>query len=147
MDWINIFGLMIVILILLPNLIYFYKNKDKSIENKCKSKIANIAEQIGRYGSMFLMTFNIGLLEFGFRSNEEFAVWLVSNGALLLMYWVFWYFYFTGYRNIIAVMLAVIPSLIFISGGFFLRHWLLVIFGLIFSVSHIYITWKNAYTN
>ena len=48
---INIFGLIIVLLILVPNIIYAIRVKDQ--ENKCQNKIMNILEQIGRYGCMF----------------------------------------------------------------------------------------------
>ena len=37
--------------------------KEKNQENKCTNKLMNLVEQIGRYGSMFLMVFNIGLAE------------------------------------------------------------------------------------
>ena len=49
---INIFGLIIVLLILVPNIIYAIRVKDQ--ENKCQNKIMNILEQIGRYGCIFI---------------------------------------------------------------------------------------------
>ena len=67
-SWLNIWGLIIVALLLIPNIIYAVKQKNR--ENKCTNKCMNILEQIGRYGSMFLMVFNIGLAEFGFSSAE-----------------------------------------------------------------------------
>jgi hypothetical protein len=141
MNWINLYGLIIIVLMLLPNMLYAYKNK--SIENKCKNKAMNLLEQIGRYGSMFLMIFNIGLYEFGFRSKAAFVLWLISSFLLMLLYWAFWYFYFKSPQIFTSMMLAIIPSLIFISSGFFLRHWLLVIFGVTFSIGHIYVTYMN----
>ncbi len=70
MNWINSFGLTIVTLMLVPNIIYAYRNKN--IENKCNNRIINILEQIDRYCSMFLMVFNIGIFEFGFKSEKNF---------------------------------------------------------------------------
>ncbi|MDF2486820.1 MAG: hypothetical protein K0R46_2988 [Herbinix sp.] len=141
MNWINIFGLIIVVLMLLPNILYAYLKKPA--ENQCKNKAMNALEQIGRYGSMFLMVFNIGIFEFGFYSNKAFAVWLICTVALLLFYWLYWFLYFSDPKITSAMLLAIIPSLIFVSSGFFLRHWLLVIFGAIFSVGHIYVTYQN----
>lgn len=46
--WINLFGATIVIILLIPNIFYAIKNKD--IENRCRNKIMNAIEQIGRYG-------------------------------------------------------------------------------------------------
>lgn len=141
MNWINLYGLIIVLFMLFPNIIYAFKNK--SIENKCNNKVMNMIEQIGRYGSLFLMVFNIGIYEFGFRSDKEFAIWLISSAVLMLLYWRFWVLYFKSPKIFSAMMLAIIPNIIFISSGYFLRHWLLVIFGVTFSIGHIYVTYQN----
>ena len=66
MNWLNISGLIFVVLLLIPNIIYAIKVKNQ--KNKCSNKFLNVMEQIGRYGCMFLMVFNIGIAEFGFRS-------------------------------------------------------------------------------
>ena len=47
-EWLNIFGLILVVLLLIPNIVYAVKNKDS--ENLCKNRFMNILEQIGRYG-------------------------------------------------------------------------------------------------
>jgi hypothetical protein len=141
-DWINIFGLIIVVLLLLPNMIYYSKNK--SVDNKCKNKAMNFFEQVGRYGSMFLMVFNIGILEFGFRSKTVFNMWLICIILLISIYWGVWFLYFKKIRILYSMILAIIPSVIFVSQGIILRHWLLLIFGIIFSVSHIYVTYQNS---
>ena len=141
MNWINIFGLIIIVLLLIPNAIYAYKNKN--IENKCKNKLMNIIEQIGRYGSMLLMVFNIGVVELGFKSNESFAIWIISVIILMILYWIFWILYFKSKGLIKAMVLAIIPSIIFIYTGIMLRYWLLVTFGVLFAVGHIYVTYKN----
>jgi hypothetical protein len=141
MNWINIFGLSIVILMLLPNIIYAIKLK--TFENKCKNKMMNRMEQIGRYASMFFMVFKIGLYEFGFRSNVEFVIWLFVTTLLLLLYWLFWYIFFGSPRNTLPMILAILPSAVFITYGLFLRHWLLIISGILFSIGHIYVTYQN----
>lgn len=141
MNWINLFGLVIVILLLLPNILYALKNR--AAENKCRNKVMNLIEQLGRYGSMFLMVFHIGIDEFGFRSNEAFAIWLMGSASLLLIYWLLWLVYFRASGFFCAMMLAIIPSILFIFNGFILRHWQLVISGCIFSIGHIYVTYQN----
>lgn len=141
MGWINFFGLIIVILIILPNIIYACKNKNN--KNNCTNRIMNVLEQIGRYGCMLLMVFNIGIDKFGFNSDEAFVIWLFAIPFLLLLYWIFWLFYFKAHSIEVALALAIIPSVIFVFNGIILRHWLLIIFGVIFSVSHIYITYQN----
>lgn len=141
MDWINIFGLIIVVLMLIPNIQYALKFKD--IENKCKNKIMNLLEQIGRYGSMFLMIFNIGILEYGFSSKLAFLVWAVIMIVLMIAYWIVWLLYFKRLGLSYALILAIIPSAIFIFSGVLLRDYLLLIFGIIFCVGHVYVSYVS----
>lgn len=141
MGCINFFNLTIIISMLIPNIIYAFKNKGE--KKNYENRLINIIEQIGRYGCMFLMVFNIGISEFGFNSKEAFLIWLFVIPFLLLLYWVFWLFYFKSHCIELALALAIIPSIIFIFNGILLRHWLLIIFGMVFSVSHIYITYQN----
>lgn len=128
-------------LILIPNIVYCYKNK--SVKNKYTNRLMNILEQVGRYSSMFLMIFNVGIVEFAFKSANGFSIWLISISVLILFYWIFWFFYLKAPKIYFAMLLAIIPSAIFMFSGFILRHWLLVIFAVIFSIAHIYITYQN----
>ena len=138
---INIFGLIIVILILVPNIIYAIKVKDH--ENKCQNKLMNILEQIGRYGCMFLMVFNIGVFELGFISAATVLAYLFGNLILLVSYLVIWVLYFKKPEYPKQIALAVIPTIIFILSGITSLHILLIIFGIIFGVGHIYVTKQN----
>lgn len=92
MNWLNTFGLVLVILLLIPNIIYAVRVKNQ--KNKCTNKFMNILEQIGRYGCMFLMIFNIGIVESGFPSINAFIIYLVGNTVLMLSYWIIWMLYF-----------------------------------------------------
>lgn len=53
--WINFTGFIIVTLMMIPNIVYTFRNRH--MENKCTSKLMLILEQVGRYGSMTLMAF------------------------------------------------------------------------------------------
>ena len=141
MSWINVFGLIFVVLLLIPNSIYAIKVKD--LQNKCTNKIMNIVEQIGRYGSMFLMVFYIGLTEFGFASVFEFLIYLFGNTVLLISYWIIWVLYFKKQTYVKQISLAVIPTGLFLLSGITLHHYLLILFALTFGVGHIYVTNKN----
>ncbi|MBH1942141.1 hypothetical protein I5677_14660 [Mobilitalea sibirica] len=141
-SWINIFGLVIVILILLPNIMYAFKFR--GVENKCKNKVMNIIEQIGRYASMFLMIFNIGLTEFGFSSPEAFVFCFVGNTLLLTAYWIIWMLYFKKITFWKSMALAIIPTIIFLLCGITLGHYWLVLSAIVFGVGHIYVTYQNA---
>ena len=86
MDWLNVFGLILVILLRIPNIAYAVRVKDQ--KNLCTNKFMNILEQIGRYACMFLMVFNIGIDEFGFGSVGAFLIYGIGNVLLMLTYWI-----------------------------------------------------------
>lgn len=140
--WFNTFGLIIVILILIPNIIYAL-TKGKNQENKCTNRIMNILEQIGRYACMFFMIFNITGKEFGFRELDEFFVYLFGVPALLLIYWIVWIIYFIKERYWEQIGLAVLPTAIFLLSGITLQYWPLIVAAIIFGIAHIYVTSKN----
>ena len=139
--WINGAGAVLVVLMLVPNVIFAIRNPGQG--NKCRSPWMNLLEQIGRYGSMALMAFPLGVWKFGFPSVAEFLIYLFANGALLISYWVFWWFYFRKATPKLALVLAVLPTCIFLVSGLTLRHWLLVFASVIFGAGHIYVTREN----
>ena len=140
-NWLNIFGLRIVVLLLVPNIIYALKEKNQ--ENKCKNRFMNILEQVGRYGSMFLMVFNIGIAEFGFSSVRAFIVYLFGNVLLMISYWFIWVLYLKKKTYGKQIALAIIPTGLFLLSGITMLHFLLIIFAVVFGIGHIYVTNKN----
>lgn len=58
MGWFNYYGLIVIILIMIPNMVFAAKNKD-GFENKYQNKTVEISEQIGRFACFGLMIFNI----------------------------------------------------------------------------------------
>ena len=142
MGWLNLFGLIIVVLMMIPNILYALRHRDA--ENKCTNRLVNLAEQIGRYGCLFLMVCNVGVAELGFASVGAFLVYLLGNAALLLAYFACWIVYAKKQSLFSALLLAILPTLLFLLSGLTMRHWLLVGFALLFGAAHIYITAVNA---
>ena len=58
MEWINIYGLAIIAIIMLPNIIYAVKCKDGFI-NKWNNKIVEAVEQIGRFSCFGFMIISV----------------------------------------------------------------------------------------
>lgn len=137
--WINIFGSIIVAIILIPNIIYAVKNKN--IENKYNNKLVNIMEQLGRYVSLIFTIFPIGIS--GFKNVEYMLVYLIVNGILLLLYLTIWIFHFKSKSLVKSIFLAIIPTMIFFVCGITLNHFGLIISSIIFGYAHILITYKN----
>ncbi|MGN1421423.1 MAG: hypothetical protein ACI4XC_07925 [Eubacterium sp.] len=140
-NWINIFGGIIIVLMLIPNIIFAVKCKEKQT-NKA-GKAVTIIEQIGRYGCMVLMIIPLFVGEFGFSPLEFMFVYIIGNALLLIMYYIFWALYFKNKTMGKALALAIIPTLIFIVSAASVKHWALIVTAVIFGVSHIYITYIN----
>lgn len=139
--WFNLFGLILVALLLILNIIYAVKIKNQP--NPCTNKVMNILEQVGRYGCMFFMVFPIGITEMGFPSVGAFLVYVFGNAVLMIAYWTIWMLYFHKQTYWEQIALAVLPTCLFLLSGITMRHYLLILFGIIFGIGHIYVTSRN----
>lgn len=138
---INLWNAIIIAIILIPNIIYVARTTDVIYK---KMPIAiNVLEQIGRYGSMMLMVLPLGMKEFGFPSVAEMFLYLFCNMVLLLIYLATWGLYFKKKNLTKAMILAIVPTLIFLITGITLRHILLMITAVIFGIAHSLITYEN----
>ena len=140
--WINVFGAVFVVLMLIPNIIYAINNAGE--RNLCKNLFMNLTEQIGRYACIVLMWLPLLVWKFGFTSVFEMVLYIVGNGALLTAYWILFAVYMKRKALWLALVLAILPACIFLLSGILLRHWLLVGFAVMFTVGHFYVTKKNA---
>ena len=140
--WINVFGAVIVVLMLIPNIVYAIKNKGE--KNLCANRFMNIVEQVGRYACIVLMWMPLLVWKFGFASVLDMMLYMACNGLLLAAYWIAFAFYMKRRTVRLAIVLAVLPSCIFLLSGILLQHWLLAGFAVVFAIGHIYVTYKNA---
>ena len=92
MDWLNIYGLITMIIIMVPNIIFAIK--EKSFESKYNNKIVEFIEQIGRFGSMGLMIFNIPLLDYGYFLPNGKVLYVFLSAILSILYCIVWFLYF-----------------------------------------------------
>lgn len=164
-NWINIFGLSIVALLLIPNIIYAIKHKGG--KNLCENRWMNVLEQIGRYGSMLFMVVCLRDGGYGFSSVTLFLVYVFGNALLLAAYWAVWGIYFYAARTevtgwvegsastfiagkhkcknagVLKMSLAVLPSCLFLLSGITLGYVPLVVSAILFAIGHIYVTYRN----
>ena len=142
MTWFNYYGLIFMALIMIPNIIYAIKNKEGS-SKIYKNKAVEIFEQIGRYGCMALMIFNIPYVCFGFWFKTGLILYLSIDGGLCLAYIIFWIICRNRNGYLKALSLSVIPSCIFIFSGVVLAYIPLIAFALLFGINHILISCKS----
>lgn len=142
MNWFNYYGLAIMAVIMIPNIIYAIKHKDTAVTYN--NKAATILEQIGRYGCIVLMIFNIPYTYFNFWFDYALIAYLCVNSALCLAYLIFWVICWNRNDKIKALSLSIIPSIIFIFSGIVLANIPLIAFAALFAINHILISCKNA---
>ena len=143
MEWFNVFGFIFVAIMMIPNIIYAINCKD-GFENLWINKPVEVLEQIGRFGCFGFMVINIRGTWFGFPSNEIFALYLIIDCVLLLLYCFIWAICFKKDSVFKALVLSILPSVLFLMSGIMSRSILLIIASLIFAPCHIVISYKNA---
>ena len=142
MEWLNVFGLVMVAVIMIPNILFAMKCKDGFV-NKWNNKSVETVEQIGRFGCFGFMIFNIPGTWFGWWSDEAFAVYLVVDAVLVTLYCVIWAVCFRKSSVFRALALSIIPSVLFLFSGIMSRSILLTIAAVLFAPSHILISYQN----
>ena len=143
MEWLNVFGLVMVAVIMIPNILFAMKCKDGFV-NKWNNKFVETVEQIGRFGCFGFMIINIPGTWFGWWSDEAFAVYLVVDAVLVTLYCVIWAVCFRKSSVFRALALSIIPSVLFLFSGIMSQSILLTIAALLFAPSHIMLSYQNA---
>ena len=143
MNWFNIYGLIFIVIIMIPNIVFALKCKD-GFANKYNNKFVELFEQIGRFGSFIFMILNIPKTYFGFYFNNGLILYLIVDSILVALYCLIWAICFKKPSVFRALSLSIIPSILFLYSGIMIRSILLIIFSLIFAPCHILISYKNA---
>ena len=143
MEWLNVFGLVMVAVIMIPNILFAMKCKDGFV-NKWNNKSVETVEQIGRFGCFGFMIINIPGTWFGWWSDEAFAVYLVVDAVLVTLYCVIWAVWFRKSSVFRALALSIIPSVLFLFSGIMSRSFLRTFAAVLFAPSHILISYQNA---
>ena len=134
-NWLNIFGAMIVALLLAPNIVYAIKTKSAAPSDAHKALV--VLEQIGRYGCIAFMWLPLGVWEFGFSRKGFLLIYLFGCAALLAAYYIVWVLYAKRKTFGKALALSVLPTVLFLLCGVLLRHVLLIVCAVLFGAGHI----------
>ena len=143
MEWFNVYGLVFIVVIMIPNIIFAIRCKD-GFENKWSNKLIEFIEQAGRFGCFGFMIFNIPGTWFGWWSNEAFAIYLIVDILLIILYCVIWLICWKKNNVFRALALSIIPSVLFLFSGVMSRSILLILDVILFAPTHILISYKNA---
>lgn len=143
MEWFNLYGLIFIIIIMIPKIIFAIKYKNRFKNNQINI-LAKITEQIGRFGCIAFMIINIPGITYGCPTQRLFSLYIVINSMLIAIYCAIWVICFQSNSTFKALALSIIPSVIFIFSGIITRSIPLIIASIIFVPSHIYISYHNS---
>lgn len=143
MAWFNPFGLAIMAVMMIPNIVFAVRCRDGFV-NRWHNRLVETLEQIGRFCCFVFMVVNVPGTWQGWPSDEAFALYCVVDAALLALYCVIWAVCFRKNSLFRAVALSVIPSVIFLFSGVISRSLLLTVGAVIFAPCHIAISVMNA---
>lgn len=147
MSWFNYIGLIMLVVLLMPNIICYMKNKDAFNNSNSISKGLENIEKFSRLGSMFLLVFNIPYTYIGFYFDSALFVYIIVNSCLLLAYVLTWIILWKSNTCIKALLLSVLPTLMFVFSGIMIASIPLTILSIIFMITHIMISMKNDVKN
>ncbi len=143
MEWFNVYGLLFMAAVMVPNIVFALKCKD-GFANSVQNKWVETIEQIGRFGCFALMVLNIPGTCFGWWSKGAFTAYLIVDTVLVLAYCIIWAVCFRKNSLFRTLALSILPALLFVWSGIMSRSVLLVVFALLFAPSHIWISYRNA---
>lgn len=143
MNIFNLYGFVFMAIIMIPNIVFAIQCKD-GFENKYHNKAVEVMEQIGRFGCFGFMCVNIPGTWFGWWSDEAFALYLIVDTVLVLLYCGIWVVCFRKSSLFLALALSILPSVLFLFSGMMSRSILLTISAILFAPAHILISYKNA---
>ena len=141
--YLNYWGLIFVIVILIPNIVFVITCKD-GFENRYQNKIVEFLEQIGRFGCFFSMFLTNPFMNSGYWFKQGETVYLVFGVILVALYCLGWIVFWKEDSIRKSLYLSILPSLLFIESGIISGNILLLIFALIFAPCHILISYMNA---
>lgn len=139
----NIYGLIFVIIILFPNIIFAYFCKD-GFENHYENKLVEIMEQIGRFGCFISMFLVIPFLNKGFWFKSGKIIYVAWESVLVTLYCIGWIIFWKEDSIKKSLYLSIVPSLLFIESGIISGNFQLLVFAIIFAPCHILISYMNS---
>ncbi len=143
MGWFNAIGLGIVIMLLIPNAIFAAENKNGFV-NLWHNRMVETLETIGRVGCFICMVINVPYTYMGFASKWAYLAYMLTDGIITAAYCLIWMAMGKKSSVLRALLLSILPAVMFIVSGVLLRSALLTAFALIFAPTHVLISYKNA---
>src|SRR5574344_1913031 len=132
-DWFNYYGLIIVVLMMVPNVLLLFKKDDNSFKNYFSNPFIELVENIARYGCLILMIINIPDTYQGFYFASCQWIYIGVNSVLILSYLISWLLFWKKDNLVKTLLLSIIPSAIFLFSGTLILNIPLTILAIMFA--------------
>lgn len=146
MEWFNLTGLIFVVVLLIPNIIYAVTNKGGFADNY-HNKFIEAGEQIGRFGCFILMFIQLPFVTLGYIYDGAQTLYLILGIVLLALYCGGWIVFHKGNCMAKALTLSILPSVLFLESGILTLNIPLIVLSVVFAIYHITISCKNTAGN
>lgn len=140
MPLINYYGLLIVIVIMIPNTIYA-KFCPEGFANLYTNKFVLTLEQIGRFGCFGFVVLQLPYVCLGYLINSMTYMFVV--GILCVLYCIGWIIFWNKSGKTRILYLSILPSIMFLCAGILSLNIPLICAALIFGPCHIKISYMN----
>lgn len=132
-------GLLVFILVMLPNIYYFKQLKSVESSPKVNHRLLDILEHTSQMIFIFLLVFVVNKKETQFNSPL-----LIVMAILLVIYYVLWIFYIRKMNHILLLEgLAIVPVIYFLTAQLWLMNYPAMVPTILFGVIHVIITYQN----
>ena len=133
MDWFNLTGLIFVVVLLIPNMIYAVTNKD-GFAGEFHNKLVETGEQIGRFGCFILMFIQLPFVTLGYIYDGAQTLYLILGIVLLALYCGGWIVFRKGNCMAKALTLSILPSVLFLESGILTLNIPLIVLSVVFAI-------------
>ncbi len=139
LDVINPYGLCLAAVHALAYIIY--SRLRGRLYPVCPNQGMRVLDRIGRFGSLFLMSVHLGVLERGFTEPKELMkrFWLISCAALTAVFLLFMLCLLSKKRKGFAVGAAVSSAFVVMLSGILQVNTLLLTLGAVYLIGEIYL--------
>ena len=136
---VNPCGMAFAVVLILPHI--FYRRRHRIDKTAYANQGMYYIDRMGRFGSLFLMSFHLGVLERGFTEPKELMMrfWLISTAALLAVYLLLWGMFFKRERKHTAYLIIAVSAVIIVFSGILQVNTLLLTFGFVYLIGELYV--------
>lgn len=143
LGWITVFGGIIVLLLVIPQIIFLIKFRNR--KRRRVPEAVPIIEK-GLWGLCCVLTImNASFFKYGFDSTTLFIIYLLGNLVLLLIYYITWISFFVKPSFGKRVTVAVVAVLVFCLSGVTLTDIYLIVAASLFGTCHIFLVSQDEY--